>query len=98
MTIKYTGDLIDFFVEEHKVSRVEARAMIDTVLNSIAHQLFDGNDVSIKGFGRFRVVQNKPRISKGFNQTPTQTHPLPRVNFKASNALRGWLKEKRSGK
>lgn len=93
MARKYVGSIVDFFVTEHKVSRVEATRMIDTVLNGIAHQLREGNEVIIRGHGTFRVSRSKPRKNKGFGKTETMTKPRAMVSFRACPALRDWLEQ-----
>lgn len=54
-----TAELADRVAQEHGLNKAQAKAMIDTVLNAITEAASTGTEVSLPGFGKFKV-QNRP--------------------------------------
>jgi len=70
------------------VPKAEASRMLDLVLNSISTALAKGEDVTIKGFGTFKVVELAERT--GRNPQTGEKIQIPAkkvVRFKAGSAL-----------
>ena len=74
------GELID---EVAKVvsTKKEAQVAVDCVLSSITKSLKMGKDVTLTGFGTFKVVKRKAR--KGRNPSTGET-----IKIKASKAVK----------
>jgi DNA-binding protein HU-beta len=53
------SELIDHVAAEAKVTKAAAKHLIDTVFGAIHNAAGKGHEVSIPGFGKFKV-QNKP--------------------------------------
>lgn len=89
---KRLGDLAATIAVQHGISRTEAAAAVSAVFNTIKHELRQGNAVTIKGFGSFRVCTATPRMVASFRQPAKMTTPRPRVCFKGSVVFRDKLR------
>jgi len=56
-----TVDLADKVATEHGLDRTEAKRMVETVLSTIAHAAGGGEEVSLGGFGKFKVAERAAR-------------------------------------
>lgn len=54
-----TSDLIDQIAEGQGVTKVQAKAVVEGVLKAISESVAKGEEVSLNGFGKFKV-QDKP--------------------------------------
>ncbi|WP_027168849.1 HU family DNA-binding protein [Mesorhizobium sp. WSM3224] len=54
-----TSDLAERLADAHGLSKTQAKAVVDDVLKGIAEAAVKGEEVSLNGFGKFKV-QNKP--------------------------------------
>lgn len=54
-----TAELADRVAQAHGLNKTQAKAMIDTVLKAITEAAATGTEVSLPGFGKFKV-QNRP--------------------------------------
>ena len=52
-------ELADRIAAEHKLTKADAKKTVETVLKSIVDAATKGEEVSLAGFGKFKV-QNKP--------------------------------------
>ncbi|MFI4974783.1 MAG: HU family DNA-binding protein [Caulobacterales bacterium] len=53
------SELIDHIAADAKVTKAQAKSLIDSVFGAIHHAAGRGAEVSIPGFGKFKV-QHKP--------------------------------------
>ena len=93
------NDLIDSLVEEHDVTRGFARDLVDSVFQSIATAAQKGEEVSIFGFGKFRVTERGAR--KGRNPKtgePIKIAASKRLKFEPARAMKTALNTKRRAK
>jgi DNA-binding protein HU-beta len=93
------NDLIDSLVEEHDVTKGLARDLVDSVFQSIATAAEKGEEVSIFGFGKFRVTERGAR--KGRNPKtgePIKIAASKRLKFEPARAMKIALNTKRRGK
>lgn len=87
-----TSELIEQLAAEHKLSRVKARRIVASLFQSIAEAAAKGDDVSITGFGRFKVVLRPER--EGRNPStglPITIAASRKVVFAASKPIRDAL-------
>jgi len=72
------------------VTKKDAQAVLDAVLELITKSLKKGESVTVTGFGTFRVSKRSAR--KGVNpRNPTETIKIPAMNlpaFKAGKTLK----------
>ncbi len=55
------ADLADKLAAEHGLGQAEAKRMVETVLATIAHGATQGEEVSLAGFGKFKVAERAAR-------------------------------------
>ena len=56
-----SSQLIDRIASEHGLNRAEAKKMIDSVFAAITEAAVAGNEVSLHGFGKFKVKSTAAR-------------------------------------
>jgi DNA-binding protein HU-beta len=56
-----TAELADKVAAEHNLGKAEAKRMVETVLSTIAHTAGQGEEVSLGGFGKFKVSERAAR-------------------------------------
>ena len=56
-----TAELADKVAVEHTLGKAEAKRMVETVLATIAHAAGQGEEVSLGGFGRFKITERAAR-------------------------------------
>ena len=54
-------ELADKVAAEHDLGKAEAKRLVETVLATIAHAAGQGEEVSLSGFGRFKVAERAAR-------------------------------------
>ena len=55
------NDLVERLAEEHELTKVFARELVDSLFDTIMAAAQKGEEVSIFGFGRFRVAERAAR-------------------------------------
>ena len=92
------NDLIDSLIEEHDLTKTFARDLVDSVFGSIADAAKKGEEVSIFGFGKFRVSERGAR--KGRTQTgeAIKIAASKRLKFEPARAMKTALNAKRRTK
>lgn len=84
------GDLIAIAAEEAGITKKAAAAALDAVLDAITANLSKGNNVTLTGFGTFRVSKRAAR--KGVNpRNPSEKINIPAMTlpaFKAGKSLK----------
>jgi DNA-binding protein HU-beta len=93
------NDLVEMLVEEHEVTKVFAREVVDSVLQSIADAAQKGEEVSIFGFGKFRVAERSAR--KGRNPQTGEAIKIAaskRLKFEPARAMKVSLNKRRGAR
>lgn len=84
------GDLINVAADAAGITKKAAGEALDAILNSITASLTKGNNVTITGFGTFRVSKRAART--GVNpRNPNQKIKIPAMTlpaFKAGKTLK----------
>ncbi len=83
---KYLANIIS---EKYDLTKGKSVELVDTLFESIAEALSDGNVVEINGFGKFEVKTRAPRT--GINPQTKEIIDIPPTNtpgFKASKNLK----------
>lgn len=81
--------LADRLADEHELTRVDARRLLDTVFTTIVGVTKQGEDVFLTGFGRFRVTSRAAR--RGYNPRTGAPMRIPgsrRLAFSPARAVR----------
>lgn len=80
--------LVDAIAQEAGLTKVEARRALDAVLKVTVDTLRKGDDVSIIGFGSFKVTERNSR--KGLNPRTGERIEIPArrvVKFRPGSAI-----------
>jgi DNA-binding protein HU-beta/integration host factor subunit beta len=57
-------DLVEKIAEHTGLTQVETKIVVESFLDSVAKALQNGNNIEIRGFGRFKVKQKKARTAR----------------------------------
>ena len=79
-----TTDLIRHLARQLDISQTQAKLLLKQELAALADQLEQGNEVVIRGFGKFSLRESTSGLATG-NRKPT-------VIFKASQKFRDLVK------
>lgn len=74
------SDLADAIASAHDVNKADARKIVDTVFSAIGDAAAKGDEVSLNGFGKFKVKASPAR--DGRNPATGET-----ITIKASKKL-----------
>jgi DNA-binding protein HU-beta len=58
------SELIEHVADEAKITKAQAKSMIDSVFSAIHHAAGQGAEVSIPGFGKFKVQSKAARTGR----------------------------------
>lgn len=91
--------LIEFVAEEYELTKTFAKEMLESVFQKISDTAGKGEEVSIFGFGTFKVVERKPR--KGRNPRtgePVKIAASKSLKFKPAKAVKEAVNTKRKAR
>ncbi|MGO4706859.1 HU family DNA-binding protein [Microvirga sp. 2MCAF38] len=83
------NDLIEFLAEEYELTKTFTKELVESVFTKISETASKGHEVSIFGFGTFKLVERKPR--KGRNPRtgePVKIAASKSLKFKPSKAVK----------
>ena len=92
-------DLVEHLVEQHELTRRFARDLVDDVLNRIVEAAQKGEEVSLHGFGKFKVTERAAR--KGRNPRtgePVKIAASRTLKFTPARTLKASMNKKRRAK
>ena len=87
-----TADLADQVAEAHGVTKAQAKAIVDGVFAAIAGAASKGEEVSIAGFGKFKVKDSPAR--DGRNPSTGETIKIAasrKLTFSVAKAVKDKL-------
>jgi DNA-binding protein HU-beta len=93
------SEMIQSVARDTGMSQSQAGKVVNSIFDTIAHTLQNGEEVRITGFGTFRTVETKER--PGRNPRTGQEITIPagrRVSFTAGSGLLGPEKQNPSKK
>lgn len=85
--------LIDLIAKKGNISKAEAKRALELTLNSITETLSKGEEISLIGFGSFKIVERSERMGinpKTGAKIKIETKKV--VRFKPGNDLSGQVK------
>jgi DNA-binding protein HU-beta len=59
-----TAELVAKLAEAHGVSKAQAKSIVDDILKDIVDAAASGEEVSLPGFGKFKVKATQERESR----------------------------------
>jgi DNA-binding protein HU-beta len=92
-------ELVARIAAEHELTGAYARELVDTVFNTISEAVQNGEEVSIFGFGTFRVAERGAR--KGRNPATGEAIKIAaskNLRFTTARSLKVALNTKRRGR
>ena len=90
------NDLVERLADEHELTKTFARELVDSVLESIVDAAQKGEEVSLFGFGKFKVAERAAR--KGRNPQTGEAVKIAaskRLKFTPARSLKASLNKKR---
>ncbi len=92
-------DLVEHLVEQHELTRRFARDLVDDVLGRILEAAQKGEEVSLFGFGKFKVTERAAR--KGRNPRTGEAVKIAAsrtLKFTPARSLKASMNRKRRAK
>lgn len=84
--------LVGKLAEECEFTKVFARDIVDNVFNSLAETIQKGGEVSISGFGNFKVAERQARPGRNPRTgEPIKIAASKNIKFKPATSLRASL-------
>lgn len=93
------NDLIEQIAEEYELTKTFARDLVDNIFQTITDTVQKGEEVSIFGFGKFKIVERKAR--KGRNPQTGEAIKIAaskNVKFEQAKAMKELVNTKRRGR
>ena len=90
------NDLVERLAEEHELTKAFARELVDSVLETITAAAQKGEEVSLFGFGKFKVAERGAR--KGRNPRTGEAVKIAaskNLKFTPARSLKAGLNTKR---
>lgn len=87
-----TTELADAVASEHGLTKTQAKAVIDSVLKAVTSAAAKGTEVSLPGFGKFKV-QSRPE-REGRNPRTGETMKIAatrKLSFQPAKAVKDAL-------
>lgn len=87
-----SATLADTIANQHGLTKTDAKAVVDTVLKAIVDAARDGTEVSLPGFGKFKVQSRparegrNPRTGESMNIAASR-----KLSFQPAKAVRDAL-------
>jgi DNA-binding protein HU-beta len=86
------NDLADLVAGEQGMSKAEARKLVDAIFETVASAAAKGDEISISGFGKFKVKDSAAR--EGRNPATGETIKIAaskKLGFSAAKAVKDKL-------
>ena len=86
------SDLADKLAASHDITKADARKLVDAVFAAIADAAAAGEEVSLNGFGKFKVKESAAR--EGRNPATGETIQIAaskKLSFSAAKAVKDKL-------
>lgn len=88
-----SNDLAECLATEFDVSKISARIVLDRIFATIVTTVVNGEEISISGFGKFKVKALAPREGRNpATGAKIQIGASSRLTFSAAQAVKLYLK------
>ena len=86
------GDLADSVATESGLSKADARKVVDGLFNAIAEAASKGEEISLNGFGKFKVKDSPAREGRNPSTGATiQIAAAKKLTFSPAKAIKDKL-------
>lgn len=87
-------DIVESISTRTGLTQVDTKMIVECFLDSIARALTEGNNIEIRGFGRFKVRSRKARTARNPRTgEPVEVQAGIKPVFEASKELKKFLNE-----
>ena len=87
-------DIVEEISVRTGLTQVDTKVIVECFLDSIARALTEGNNIEIRGFGRFKVRSRKARLARNPRTgEPVDVEAGIKPIFEASKELRKYLND-----
>lgn len=87
-------EIVEEIASRTGLTQVDTKVIIECFLDSVARALADGNNIEIRGFGRFKVRHRKARTARNPRTgEPVSVEAGVKPIFEASRELKKFLNE-----
>jgi DNA-binding protein HU-beta len=87
-----TSELVTKLTETHNVSKAQAKSIVDDVLNGIVQAAASGAEVSLPGFGKFKVKETPERDGRNpANGAKIKIAAARKLTFSPAKAVKDTL-------
>ncbi|NLB62665.1 MAG: integration host factor subunit beta [Fibrobacter sp.] len=94
MTNVTKKDLVANIAKQTGLTQVDTKIIVEGFLDSIAKALIEGNNIEIRGFGRFKVRTRKARMARNPRTgEPVKVKEGVKPVFEASRGLQKTINE-----
>jgi len=84
-----TNEIADKIAAEHKLTKVQSKAIVEAVFAAITGAATSGAETSIPGFGKFKVKESAAREGRNPSTGATvQIAASKKVSFQPAKALK----------
>lgn len=84
-----TADLADQLAADGKISKTEAKTLVDSLLVQLRDALASGQEVNLPGFGKFKVQDKPARTGRNpATGAAIEIAASKKVSFAAAKALK----------
>jgi DNA-binding protein HU-beta len=91
--------LVEKLAEEYDFTKVFARDIVDNVFDSLVETIQNGGEVSISGFGNFKVAERQARAGRNPRTgEPIKIAARKNIKFKPATSLHASLNAKKASR
>jgi nucleoid DNA-binding protein len=90
------ADLVKIVCDKTGITQRDAKIVVDSFLDAIAGTLSEWKNIDIRGFGRFKLKESKPRLARN-PRKPQETVQIPArlvPIFQPSHELKAMVSQK----
>jgi len=85
-------DIVEEIAMRTGLTQVDTKIVVECFLDAIAKSLIEGNNIEIRGFGRFKVKEKKGRMARNPRTgEPVEVKPGIKPTFEPSKELKIFL-------
>lgn len=87
------AEIVNRINEKTGIEKVAVMAIVEEVMASIKENMANGENVYLRGFGTFHIVERKEKIGRNISKNTSvviPAHKIPR--FKPSKEFKGMVK------
>jgi DNA-binding protein HU-beta len=86
-----SSELVTIVAEAHDISKAQAQAILDSVLKSIVKAAASNDEVSLAGFGKFKVKASPEREGNPANGEKIKIAASKKLSFSPAKAVKDVL-------